>query len=318
MKKIMVFLILAVVLTGCPSKKVENSEKPVAEVKEKTIVDYINIEGSYSGYIFKDGRKLYIARKENAAQLYLISSDGKSEKQLTFQEDAVGGYVVSPKEQKILYIISKGGSEQYDFYLYDLEKGKSEELLVDDSIRFESPKWLNENELLFTSNEVNGKDFYIYHLDIAAKKKALLVEKKGYNNLTDALSKDDFLFYTYVGNNKTVPYHFKNGKAKKIKGSPKDKKVVPIAYFEDGILMKTNEFSDMEYLEIWKDGKKRPFFKDSWGVESVVLTRSQEKMRHSAQTKKDTAPADIILTEKLSRFLLKIQLLTLQELTEQG
>lgn len=260
-------------LTGCPSKKVEVKEAPVEEVKEKTIVDYINIEGSHSGYIFQDGRKLYIARKENAAQLYLESSCGKNVKQLTFQEDAIEGYVVSPQEKQILYITSKGGSEQYDFYLYNLEKEKSESLFVDDKVRNENPVWLNENELMFTSNEVNGKDFYIYHVELLSKKKTLLVEKPGYNNLTDALSKDDFLFYTFSGNNITIPYHYKNGRAKRIKGANKERKYVPLSYFKSGILMQTNESADMEYLEIWKDGDKKPFFKDKWGVESIVIDK---------------------------------------------
>ena len=144
-------------------------------------------------------------------------------------------------------------------------------------MRFENPRWINENELMFTSNEVNSKDFHIYHLDISSKKKTLVVEKPGYNNLTDARSKDDFLFYTFLGNNKTVPYHFKNGRAKKIKGAKKERNFVPIAFFEDGILMKTNENSDMEYLEIWKDGEKKPLFKDIWGIESVVVDKDSEK-----------------------------------------
>ncbi|HPY15510.1 MAG TPA: S9 family peptidase [bacterium] len=277
MKKFLWLFIGVLMLTGCPSKKVEVKEAPVEEIKEKTIVDYINIEGSHSGYIFKDGRKLYIARKENAAQIYLESSCGKDVKQLTFQEDAVEGYVVSPEEKQILYIISKGGNEQYDFHVYNLEKGNSEGLLVDDAVRFESPRWLNENELMFTSNEANGKDFYIYHLDIPSKKKTLLVEKPGYNHITDAISKDEFLFYTFLGNNKTAPYHFKNGKPKKIKGAQKERNFVPLAFFEDGILMETNEESDVEYLEIWKDGVKKPLFKDIWGVESVVVDKISRK-----------------------------------------
>lgn len=277
MKKFLWLFIGVLMLTGCPSKKVEVKEAPVEEVKEKTIVDYINIEGSHSGYIFKDGRKLFVARKENAAQLYIESGCGKDVKQLTFQEDAIEGYVVSPEEKQILYIISKGGNEQYDFHVYNLETGKSEGLLVDDAVRFENPRWINENELMFTSNEVNSKDFHIYHLDISSKKKTLVVEKPGYNNLTDARSKDDFLFYTFLGNNKTVPYHFKNGRAKKIKGAKKERNFVPIAFFEDGILMKTNENSDMEYLEIWKDGEKKPLFKDIWGIESVVVDKDSEK-----------------------------------------
>ncbi len=276
MKKINFALILLILcIASCSSK----NEKPVPSEETKTapaaaaktIVDYTGIETSHSGYLLENGSKLYIARKENAAQLYLESADGKETKQLTFLEDAVESYALSPDESQLIFSAAKGGNEQYDFYLYSFKTGKYEPLLVDDSIRYEDPTWLNENEILYASNEANGKDFYIYHLDIAAKKRTLLVEKKGFNNISDALSKDDFLFYTYESNMKTVPYRFQNGKAKKMKTGDENKKYIPIAYFDGGILMKTNEKNDMEYLEIVLDFAKKPVFEGKWGVESVTV-----------------------------------------------
>ncbi|MGI6395126.1 MAG: S9 family peptidase [bacterium] len=278
MKKVFYLSLIFLVLLGCPSKKNKVIEsKDPGITKEKTIADYINIEGSYLGNILENGNKLYVARKKNAAQIYLETSDGKEPKQLTFQEDPIERFVVSPEEKQILYVFSRGGNEQYDFHLYNFETEKSEELLVSDDVRFESPKWINETEILFTSNEANGKDFFIYHFDIISKKKTMLVEKKGYNHITDVISKDEFLFYTYLGNNKTAPYHFKDGKAKKLKNAPKDKNCIPVAFFEGGILVKTNEQSDMEYLEIWNDGAKKHFFKDRWTVESVNVDKTSRK-----------------------------------------
>ncbi|HRZ78455.1 MAG TPA: prolyl oligopeptidase family serine peptidase [bacterium] len=257
----------------------EKAPEVYRPVKDLTIADYINIEGSHSGYIMKDGKKLYIARKDNAAQLYLVYPDGKITLQITDMPDPVEGYVVSPEETRLIFISAKGGNEQYNFYLYEFATQKTEPLLVDDKVRMENPEWLNENEILFTSNEVNGKDFYIYHFDIAAKKKTLIVEKPGYNILTDAKSKDEFIYYTMTGNNITVPYEYKNGRSVKIKGAKKDRKYVPVAYFQDGILMKTNENEEMEYLEIWKEVGRQPFFKDKWEVDSVVVDK---KNRNSA------------------------------------
>jgi len=278
MKKILFILLMILFCTASCSSK---NEKPVSSeetktvpaVAAKTIVDYTRIETSHSGYLLENGSKLYIARKENAAQLYLESADGKDTKQLTFLEDAVESYTLSPDESQLIFSAAKGGNEQYNFYLYSFKTGKYEPLLVDDAVRYEDPTWLSENEILYASNEANGKDFYIYHLDIATKKRTLLVEKKGFNSITDALSKDDFLFYTYESNMKTVPYRFQNGKAKKMKVSDENKKYIPIAYFDGGILMKTNEKNDMEYLEIVLDFAKKPVFEDKWGVESVVVDK---------------------------------------------
>ena len=279
MKKIIFILVILFCIISCSSK----SEKPAAGTKKeavktaekaKTILDYTGIETSHSGYVLKDGGKLYIARKENAAQIYLESADRKKTKQITFLNDAVDSYKISPDESKLIFVSSKGGNEQYDFYLYSFESGKYEPLLADDAVRYEDPTWINENEFLFASNEANGKDFYIYHFDIAAKKKTLLVEKKGYNSISDALSKDEFLFYTYESNYKTVPYHFYGGKAHKIKVSDENKKYIPVAFFDGGILMRTNETKDMEYLEIIKENSKSTIFEDRWGVESVAVDRT--------------------------------------------
>lgn len=280
MKKILfISLTILFCIVSCTSK----TEKPAAETKKeaaqpaekaKTILDYTGIETSHSGFVMKDGRKLYLARVENAAQLYLESADGKETKQLTFLSDAVDGYKVSPEESQLIFISSKGGNEQYDFYLYSFESGKYEPLLADDAVRYEDPTWINENEFLFASNEANGKDFYIYHFDIAAKKRTLLVEKKGYNSISDALSKDEFLFYTYESNYKTVPYHFHDGKAHKIKVSDENKRYFPIAFFEGGILMRTNETKDMEYIEIIKENSKKTLFEDKWEVETVAVDRT--------------------------------------------
>lgn len=279
MKKVISFLLFVLFcFASCTQKNEKNpAGNTVSETKTepavaaKTILDYIGIETSHSGYLLENGAKLYIARKENAAQLFLESADGKETKQLTFLEDAVEDYTLSPDESQLIFTAAKGGNEQYDFYLYSFKTGKYEPLLADDAVRYEDPVWINENEILYASNEANGKDFYIYHLDIAAKKRTLLVEKKGFNNIADALSKDDFLFYTYESNMKTVPYRFRNGKAKKIKVSDPDKKYIPVAYFESGFLMKTNEKNDMEYLEIVGDFAKKMIFEDKWGVESVVI-----------------------------------------------
>ena len=275
MKKINFALILvlffAVSCSAKNEKPLPQEETKNAPVAAKTIVDYTGIETSHSGYLLENGSKLYIARKENVAQLYLESADGKETTQLTFLENAVETYTLSPDESQLIFSAAKGGNEQYDLYLYSFKTGKYEPLLADDSVRYEDPTWLNENEILYASNEANGKDFFIYHFDIAAKKRTLLVEKKGYNMLSDALSKDDFLFYTYESNYKTVPYRFQNGKAKKMKVSDENKKYIPVAYFDGGILMKTNEKNDMEYLEIVLDFAKKPVFEDKWGVESVAI-----------------------------------------------
>ena len=258
---------------GILTEEEKKLEEERERLREKTIADYNEITGSHSGYLLADGNRLYIARKENIAQVYIESADGQNIRQLTDSAEPVDGYAVSPEEKQLIYLASKGGNEKYGFYLVNLESGMTEPLLVNDAVRYGDPTWLNENEILFTSNEANGKDFYIYHLDLKTKKKSLLVSKEGYNHITDALSKKEFLFYTYNSNTSTTPYHYKNGKAHKFKDINPDKRYFPIAFFKDGILMRTNENDDFDYLEIWKGKEHIPFFKRYWTIESAVVDK---------------------------------------------
>ena len=113
MKKILfISLTILFCIVSCTSKTEKaatetKKEKALPAEKAKTILDYTGIETSHSGFVMKDGRKLYLARIENAAQLYLESADGKETKQLTFLSDAVDGYRVSPEESQLIFITSK-------------------------------------------------------------------------------------------------------------------------------------------------------------------------------------------------------------------
>ncbi len=276
MKKFALIVLSLVIIVGCPRRErgsTEVSECCKKHEKKFSITDYIRIEGSFSGYVFNDGRKLYLARKEGESvmQIYLVEN-GKTIK-LTDGEEAVDTYKVSPDEKKFLYLSSVGGNEQYNIFLYDFEKKEHSKLLYDEKIKYENPVWTDGNGFLYSSNEVNGRDIFIYHYDLNTGKSSLVVEKKGYNVITDAKSKDEFLFYTATGNNITVPYHYRNGRARKIKGADLERKYVPTGFYKDGILMFTNEKEDMDYLQKWNNGVKQDIFKDRWGVDRVALDR---------------------------------------------
>lgn len=268
------FLIIA----GCKKEKaVAVSEKPAIakEVKapEITIKDFVDIVDSNSGWLLKTGDMLFLSLKNDLRQLFIERKSGEKT-QLTDFADAVDSYSVSPGERYAALLVAKEGNEQYGIYLYDLKEMKlyPQTPLIDNESKYENVIWINDGQFLFVSNEVNKKDFYIYSYDITEKKKTLLVEKKGNNVITDAISADKFLFYTNLGNNTTEPYIFENGKASKIAGTVKGKAYIPEGFFKDGaIVMRTNERQNFDYIELWNKGKKKEIFRDKWGVENVVI-----------------------------------------------
>ncbi len=282
MKRSLLVLLSFLVLFSCTKKKEApqvKGEKPatkkVEAVKPKTMNDYLDITASRAGYAMKDGRKFFLTRAgEDIRQLFVTGKDGKHTKLTTFK-DAVDGYSVSPGEKWIAFFISEGGNEQYDIYLMSTKDYSIVPALKDPKIKYDNVVWVDDDNFLYVTNEVNGKDFFIYNYDLKDKKGKLLVEKKGYNVITDAKSKDEFLFFTFLGNNRSTPYIYKNGKARKMKGAGNDKQYIPEGFLEDGVLMKTNEKSEFSYLEVWDGkGKKRPLFKDGrWSVENSIVDR---------------------------------------------
>jgi dipeptidyl aminopeptidase/acylaminoacyl peptidase len=251
-------------------RKAQKAEVKVEKKSKRSIADYVKVESSRGGFVLKDGRKLYLARKKNTSQLFLEDKEGKS-KNITNQKEAVYQYSVSPSESRIAFQISAGGSEQDDIYLIELSTGEIKPLLKNPDNKYGNLVWINDNEFLYTSNEVNKRDFYIYHFDIDSMKSRLTVEKPGYNFVTDAISSDRFLFYLYKGNNVTVPYIYNGGKIKKIKGAGKGKSYIPVGFFGEDIVMMTNESQDATYLELWNKGVKKPLFKSNWNVEETVI-----------------------------------------------
>ena len=251
--------------------KPAGEKKPAAspQVSERPIKDYIDIVFSKSGYVLKNGSKLFLARKGDINQLYATQPDD-SFKQITQFTDAVDSFIVSPGEKYAALISSFGGNENFDIHLIDLSNYSITPLLVDKEIKSENVVWINDDLFLFTSNEENKKDFFIYTYSISKKEKKLIVKQPGYNIITDAKSPDNFLFYTTHSATHSTPYHYKDGKVIEFT-TEKEHLYIPVGFLEDSILMKTDEIQEFPYLELWKGKTKKSVFKSNWSVEDTII-----------------------------------------------
>ncbi len=258
----------------------EKHDEKVINQKNDNIINYLEITGSSNGFLLKNGNRLFLSRgsaTEETVQLFVQSKD-KIIKITSFQ-DAVDSYFVSPDEKHIAFLLSEGGNEQNDIYLIDIEKEYAiKTLLKDKKIKYDNIVWADNNTFLFVSNEVNGSDFYIYSFDITTNTQKLLVEKSGYNIISDALNAEEFIFYTYLGNNITEPYLYKKNSFFKLKGAVKNKNQTPVAFFENNILLLSNENNEFNSLELWnRDGNKTTIYSSGNSVESVIVDKSSYK-----------------------------------------
>ncbi|MBI4368996.1 MAG: S9 family peptidase [Elusimicrobia bacterium] len=120
-------------------------------------------------------------------QLHWVGRPLGMRRQLTFFDEPVASVLVRPiKDRQILFLMDKGGAENYQIYLYRSSDGQTSRL-TDGISRHESARWSRDGRFLaYTSTARNGKDFDIYLLEPDQSPAAeLLIEAEGQWSLRD-------------------------------------------------------------------------------------------------------------------------------------
>ncbi len=149
-----------------------------------------------------DGKDVYFrASMSGASQIYRITEDAWPY-QLTTFEDGIDFFVLSYDGTMAIVGASVGGSEQSQLYLMDTQTGRVLQLTYFEDIQMGSVAWARDDKTIFyRSNEENGRDFFIYQMDIATgESKKVFGDADGitgYNYLAD-ISHDGTLLI--VGN----------------------------------------------------------------------------------------------------------------------
>jgi dipeptidyl aminopeptidase/acylaminoacyl peptidase len=115
-----------------------------------------------------------------ASQLHTVRGPLQYRKQITFFDEPVGAADVSPVTPHILFLKDKGGNENSQIYLLDLESGRSK-MLTDGESRNESALWDHQGRLMaFASTKRNGRDTDVYIQDLSQQNaEAQLVVQEG-------------------------------------------------------------------------------------------------------------------------------------------
>ncbi|HET9241067.1 MAG TPA: S9 family peptidase [Oligoflexus sp.] len=115
-----------------------------------------------------------------ASQLHTVRGPLQYRKQITFFDEPVGAADVSPVTPHILFLKDKGGNENSQIYLLDLESGRSK-MLTDGESRNESALWDHQGRLMaFASTKRNGRDTDVYIQDLSQQNAgAQLVVQEG-------------------------------------------------------------------------------------------------------------------------------------------
>ena len=151
------------------------------------IETYMQIGSASEPYISPDGKMVYFTTwLTGVTQLYRVDREGGWPFQLTFFKDGIDFYLLSPDCNRAIIGASVGGSEQAQFYLVETTTGSMTQLTDVKEANFGSPEWSPDGSVIaFRSNEVNGRDFYIYVMDVETRERELIVEKEGYHFVGD-------------------------------------------------------------------------------------------------------------------------------------
>ncbi len=168
-------------------------------------------QASPTGYTW-DGQKVFFTSSMSGApQVYRINPEGWPY-QLSAFTDGIDFFVLSYGGDMGIVGASIGGSEQSQLYLMDATTGQPYQLTNYDDVQFGSVAWAKDDRSIFyRSNEENGRDFFIYQMDITTGESRKIFGDTagvtGYNAVAD-LSQDGqkMIVTRYVSNVSNVLY----------------------------------------------------------------------------------------------------------------
>ncbi len=158
-----------------------------------------------AGYTW-DGKTVFFrSSMSGASQIYRLTEEAWPY-QLTTFEDGIDFFSLSWGGDMAIVGASVGGSEQSQLYLMDTETGRTYQLTDAHNIQFGSVVWAKDDRSIFyRSNEENGRDFFIYRMDITTSNYTKVFGDtagvRGYIAIAD-LSQDGnkLILYNYTSN----------------------------------------------------------------------------------------------------------------------
>ncbi len=183
-------LLLTVTLFALLLSQSAGGAEPADSVKIPDIGDFMQIGSAGSPQTSEDGSLVFFTSSvPGVDQVFKILPSGWPY-QMTVFEDGIDFYRASYSGAAVVVGASVGGSEQSDLYLVDSASGVLTTLKAGEGIRHGAPLWSpDEKYVYFSSNEANGRDFFIYRIDTGTGVVDLVWEKSGWNS-PDDISQD--------------------------------------------------------------------------------------------------------------------------------
>ncbi|MCJ8345908.1 prolyl oligopeptidase family serine peptidase, partial [bacterium] len=151
------------------------------EYQLNRLKQFIKIEAHGNVQSGKFGAYYYCKRVDGVTQIFSSSYKNQWPHQLSFFDEGVDGYTVSPDGRVIAAFINNKGSEHNPIALIDTTTGSSQTVFQEDDAQAGGIVWSPCGaKFMFRSNHANGQDFKIYEYDIIVKTLILKIDSSGW------------------------------------------------------------------------------------------------------------------------------------------
>ncbi len=155
----------------------------VDSLRVPSIETFMQIGSATDPQVSNDGRTLlFLSSMAGVSQVYLLTDSGWPY-QLSAFTDGIDFYRISPNGDMVVVGVSRGGNEQSDLYLFELDSKICKPLLENPEVRYGSPLWSKDGcTLYFSSNEENRRDFKVYGIGIQDRSIKKIFDMQGWNS----------------------------------------------------------------------------------------------------------------------------------------
>lgn len=220
-----------IILFACSAVSAEETARDRSLMgKGKYIPDiatFLQIGNNSPAGVSWDGEDVYFySSMSGVNQVYRLLDDGWPYQLSTFEE-GIDGFNLCWDGSMAIVSADVGGSEQSQLFLMDTRTGRVIQLTDNPEVQYGSVTWTRDDaSIYYRSNEENGKDFFLYQMDIATGDSRKIYDgSEGYNVIADLSEDGEHMIianYTSNINNDLYYLNLKTGKHKQITKDKKD------------------------------------------------------------------------------------------------
>ena len=158
----------------CPLDRLSRHRHPAVGCEDGNVVDelltrLLGARSSAIADVAPDGAELLVRCDDTGSmQVYRLPAQGGDRIQVTFLDEPVSAARYIPGTDDVVVAVDRGGNENYQLWLVDLQGGEPRPLVVEENIKHDLGDVSRDGRLIaFSSTRRNGIDIDVYVLDLA-------------------------------------------------------------------------------------------------------------------------------------------------------